>query len=219
MVKMKSERLSQGEAYQRILEAAEPLFAERNPELVSFRDLASAAGVSLSAINYHFGTRQALFRQIFLRRARAQTERRTARLEQLTREGREGDIEAIIEAFVHPALNVQPGDKHDLFNKMRARLVADASPDSRATLSEAYDDNDRLFVEALSSALPHLSLKDVHWRFHFLVGSMIYTMSDFGQLEEVSSGVCSPANSEESIHHIIHAFAAALRAPATSPVK
>ncbi|WP_166935649.1 TetR/AcrR family transcriptional regulator [Candidatus Pantoea communis] len=217
MLKKKSERLPQGEAYQRILEAAEPLFAERNPELVSFRDLASAAGVSLSAINYHFGTRQALFRHIFLRRARAQTERRSASLQQLKLTGLENDIEAIIEAFVQPALNVQPGDKHDLFNKMRARLVADASPDSRATLSEAYDVNDRLFVEALAKALPHLSLKDVHWRFHFLVGSMIYTMSDFGQLAEISSGVCSPEDSSESIRYIIQAFAAALRAPATSP--
>ncbi|MEH0873167.1 TetR family transcriptional regulator [Pectobacterium cacticida] len=216
MVKKRGERLSQGEAYQRILEAAEPLFAERNPELVSFRDLASAAGVSLSAINYHFGTRQALFRQIFLRRARIQTERRLAYLEQLKREGREKDIEAIIEAFIRPVFNVQPGDKNDLFNKMRARLVADASPDSHATLREAYDDNDRLFIEALAGALPHLSLKDIYWRFHFLVGSMIYTMSDFGQLEESSGGICSPVNSEESIHYMIHTFSAALRAPSTT---
>ena len=62
-------RLQHGEARERIIEAAEKLFAVDGYDAVSFRDLTAAAGVSLSAIHYHFGSKEAVFSEIFARRA------------------------------------------------------------------------------------------------------------------------------------------------------
>ena len=41
---------------ERILKAAEALFAERGFETVSLRDITGAADANVAAVNYHFGS-------------------------------------------------------------------------------------------------------------------------------------------------------------------
>jgi len=48
----------------RLLAAATPLFARRGLNGVSVRELASAAGVNLSMISYHFGGKEGLYAEI-----------------------------------------------------------------------------------------------------------------------------------------------------------
>ena len=50
---------------QRILQAAEPLFADLGFSGVSMRAIANAAGVHLGQLPYHFGTKEALYREIW----------------------------------------------------------------------------------------------------------------------------------------------------------
>ncbi len=64
-------RLNNGEARERIIEVAETLFATRGYDSVSFRDLTQEAGVSLSAIHYHFGSKAGVLSEIFARRAKS----------------------------------------------------------------------------------------------------------------------------------------------------
>src|ERR1700682_4102017 len=52
----------------RILDAAESLFMEHGFEATSLRSLTTAAGVNLAAVNYHFGTKEVLFRAVLTRR-------------------------------------------------------------------------------------------------------------------------------------------------------
>jgi TetR/AcrR family transcriptional regulator len=48
----------------KILSAATPLFAKHGLNGVSIRDLASAAGVNLSMVSYHFGGKEGLYAEI-----------------------------------------------------------------------------------------------------------------------------------------------------------
>ena len=50
-------RVGQSDPQAAILDAAERLCGERGIEAVSLRDIAKAAGVNLSALNYYFGSR------------------------------------------------------------------------------------------------------------------------------------------------------------------
>lgn len=209
-------RLAHGEAYQRIIDAAEILFSERSPDQVGFRELAAAAGVSLSAIHYHFGSKEALLKEIFSIRAAPLTKRRAESLACLKDEGRDRDLEAVLEAFVRPAFDVTRGNREDLFNKLRARLAVESSTMTRETISEAFDDNDAVFLDVIQRAVPNLSPADIYWRFHFFVGAMIYTMSDSGQLEGLSKGACDPSNVEDSIAQLVRSFDAVFKAPAIS---
>lgn len=53
---------------ERILTAAEELFARHGFDGASLRQLTAAAGVNLAAVNYHFGSKDRLIEEVFRRR-------------------------------------------------------------------------------------------------------------------------------------------------------
>src|SRR3981081_4013505 len=71
----------------RILDAAELLFMEHGFEATSLRQLTSAAGVNLAAVNYHFGSKEELFQAVLTRRLDPMNQERIDLLDKL--EGRE----------------------------------------------------------------------------------------------------------------------------------
>ena len=52
-----------------ILDTAERLFARSSFSSVSLREITAEAGVNLAAVNYHFGSKDALLLAVFRRRA------------------------------------------------------------------------------------------------------------------------------------------------------
>ena len=84
---------------------------------------------------------------------------------------------------------------------------------TRDIVSRAFDENDLFFIEELRTALPDLAHEDLHWRFHFLVGAMIYTMSDSGQLDGLSGGKCSSSKTDIALSAMIKTFSALFRSP------
>ncbi|PID80438.1 hypothetical protein CSB20_07525 [bacterium DOLZORAL124_64_63] len=56
------------ETKEKLLDAAECLFARRGFDEVSVRELATEAGVNVAAVNYHFQTKENLFREVIARR-------------------------------------------------------------------------------------------------------------------------------------------------------
>ena len=211
-----AKRLPHGQAKPRILDAAEVLFANAGLDGVSFRDLAKAAGVSLSAIHYHFGSKRAVLADVFARRARRLVERRLALLRGLHR-NRQGQyrLQDVLDAFLRPAFEVTQGDRNDLFNRLLARLAVESGEVMRKIISEAFDENDLLFIDEIAKTVPHLKREDVHWRFHFFVGAMIYTMSDAGQLMGLSGGRCDAHDTEMALKNMVSAFTALFEATST----
>ena len=58
--------MAQSETVERILDAAEQLFAEKGFAETSLRLITSKAGVNLAAVNYHFGSKKALIHAVDL---------------------------------------------------------------------------------------------------------------------------------------------------------
>lgn len=85
---------------EQLILTAERLFAESGIASVSMRQIGSAAGQrNHSAIQYHFGSKDALVRAIFAYRMEAVNRRR---LEMLEQAGPEPSLRALVEAFVYP---------------------------------------------------------------------------------------------------------------------
>ena len=92
---------------ERILDAAERLFAQRGFHGVSIRDITGAADVDVALANYHFGSKQGLLEAVFLRRAEDLNSERLARLDAAIAgaRGQPPQLEEIIDAFTHPLLD------------------------------------------------------------------------------------------------------------------
>src|SRR3954471_7344996 len=76
----------QHETRRRILDAAEELFMQHGFEGASMRQLTGKAGVNLAAVNYHFGSKDALIEAVFQRRLDPMNAARLAELDRLEKE-------------------------------------------------------------------------------------------------------------------------------------
>jgi AcrR family transcriptional regulator len=193
------------------MDAAEQLFADHGWTAVSVRSIVSAAGVNLAALNYYFGSKEQLLAEIFAVRAKPIAEERVRLLAGI--EGQGGSppsVERILEAFLRPALTL--GSDQASFVKLRARLATEPEAITRKILADAFDESSRPFLAALARALPDLPEADLHWRFHFLLGTMVYTMANVGRIQALTDGKCDPGQSDLALQNIVPFLAAGFRA-------
>src|SRR5918995_5698455 len=94
----------QHETRTRILDAAEELFMQHGFEGTSMRQLTTQAGVNLAAVNYHFGSKDALIEAVFRRRLDPMNAARIAALDELEASGRALAPDALIRAFIGESL-------------------------------------------------------------------------------------------------------------------
>ena len=64
-LKRKSNAVDIGSSQQRILTAAEELFAASGYEGTSVRQIAQRAGVPVALVSYHFGSKLGVYRRVF----------------------------------------------------------------------------------------------------------------------------------------------------------
>lgn len=197
---------------QRLMDASEHLFAEHGWNAVSIRTIATAAGVNLAALHYHFGSKEQLLSEIFTARARPIAEERLRLLAEIDLDNAPS-LERILEAFLRPALTVGADERFGgrAFVKLRARLATEPETVSRRILSDAFDESSGEFLRALAFALPDLPQADLEWRFHFMLGTMFYTMADAGRIQSLTDGRCDPGRVEDALAHIIPFLAAGFR--------
>jgi len=196
---------------ERILDAAERLFAARGFHGVSIRDITGAAGVDVALANYHFGSKQGLLEAVFMRRAADLNAERLARLDALLATGRRKapTLEEIIDAFTHPLLDRSarggPGWKSYF------ALIAEInnSPEFGGVLmTKTYDPVVQRFIEAIRRALPGCDGRDLYWAYHFLSGALTLTFAETGRIDKLSGGVCR-SNDLDAVHERLVPFCAA----------
>ena len=191
----------------RILHAAEELFAEQGFATTSLRQVTSRADVNIAAVNYHFGSKDNLINEVFRRRMDVMSAERLAALRQAV-ETAPGQLEPILAAFIEPALAMAQ-DRHGggAFIRVIARTYAENNEKLRKFLSDQYGHVLREFAHALADCLPGLSKETLYWRLDFLSGALTYAMADFGLIKR-------PLNVPEATHrrhaaHMLIRFAAA----------
>ena len=165
----------------RILDAAEELFTEHGFEATSLRQLTTAAGVNLAAVNYHFGSKEELFQAVLTRRLDPMNQERMELLEALEHEadGKAPSCEKVIFTMLIPALRLARDEKRGGKNFLRVlgRAYADPAPFIRHFLHAQYAEMIGRYKEAFLRALPHLSKQELTWRLHFVMGALSYTLA------------------------------------------
>ncbi len=200
-----------GSTKERILGAAESLFAQRGFDGASLRQLTSAAGVNLAAVNYHFGSKEKLVEQIFRRRLDALNNSRLQALSLV--EGAETTtLEDVLSAFIRPALDLSHDESGSLFMRVLARAFAEHDDTLRRFLSDNYGHVMRQFTAEFARLLPQLTKQELYWRIDLVSGALTHAMSGFGMIQR-KSGVSEIEHREETAQHLIRFAVAGLSHP------
>ena len=201
-----------GSTKERILAAAETLFAQRGFDGASLRQLTSDAGVNLAAVNYHFGSKEKLVEQVFRRRLDTLNAQRLAALARVAAQP-DTRLEDVLDAFIRPALELSHEDSGSLFMRVLARAFAEHDDSLRKFLSENYGHVMRQFTAEFARLLPQLSKEELYWRIDLVTGALTHAMSGFGMIQR-KSDVSERTHREQTVAHLIRFSAAGLRAGA-----
>jgi len=178
----------------RILDAAEELFMQHGFEGTSMRLLTSKAGVNLAAVNYHFGSKDALIEAVFRRRLDPMNAARVAALDRLERDasGQPLAPDAIIRAFVGPSLHLIEDAKGGGRNFIRllGRTYTDPAKAIRALIGQLYVPAMERFKAAFERALPQMPREELVWRMHFMFGTLAYTLAATDTVQLIAG--CKP---------------------------
>jgi len=175
----------------RILDAAEELFAQKGHEGVSVRQIMSKAEADVSLAYYHFKSKRDLFDQVMLRRVEILNDIRLKALEAV--EERHPDdaptVEEIIDAFTHPLLDLLANEHEEWQHYFQLIAQINNSPEWGGELMTRYfDPLVKRFVEALRKALPDCDDADLFWSYHFLSGALTLTFAETGRIDNLSGG-------------------------------
>jgi len=184
----------QHETRTRILDAAEELFMQHGFEGTSMRLLTAKAGVNLAAVNYHFGSKDALIEALFRRRLDPMNAERVAALERLE----DLSAENIIRAFVRPSLRLiedaQGGGRN--FIRLLGRTYTEPAKPVRVLIGQMYAPTMERFKTALERALPQMPRDELVWRMHFMFGTLAYTLAATDTVQLIAG--CKPEDRHDA---------------------
>lgn len=164
---------------QRLIQAAAHHYAESGFERMSVRAITQDAGANLSAVNYYFGSKEALLLAVFESAIHPMNADRLARLEAAlsASEGAPLAVETVLDAFLMPM--VEAAERTDggptTFLRAMARFLSEGDELMQRIDEKCFREIKRRFSLEFSRALPELPEEEVRWRFHFAIGSVIGT--------------------------------------------
>jgi AcrR family transcriptional regulator len=203
-----------------ILNVAEKICARSGFEGLSVRAIAEEAKVNIAALNYHFGTKQQLFIEMFERRVEPINAERVERLEACISKPGGETLEDIIEAFVAPPMRLTSlvqsnGDSALVVMQFLSRKFS--MPGETDFLEKYYEPVRSRFLLALRRQLPDLPQEELVWRYNIMVGMIVYAMAGadrMTRLPAVFGHSAAPAKVglEDAVGTMVNFVAAGFRA-------
>jgi AcrR family transcriptional regulator len=198
-------------ARERLLDAAEKLFADYGYNGVSVRQIVHAAKVNLGAVPYHFGTKEKLFKEVLYRRAAPLRAEREALIKRLTETGKKPELEDVLWALLEPGFRAS--HENASFRRLLGRASMDPTPEVRKLMAEIYNP-DFLFVpKELRKACADLPDEVFYWRLNCFYGVMLFVQADTGKIQTIAGKKFDTSRPDTALKYVIPFLAAGFRSP------
>ena len=202
---MQDNRLSDTRA--RILDAAERLFMAHGYDGTSMRQITGEAGVNLAAVNYHFGSKEALIQEVFRRRLNWLNEERMRALDEMEAAagGQALKPSQIVDAFFGTMIRMAEDEERGgvIFLRLLGRTLTEPSDFIRAFLAHEYKTVVERYKEALFRSLPDVPKAEIVWRFHFMLGATSYAIAGTDALRLVTDWGIEAEDSEDRLDRLL----------------
>ncbi|MHC4341848.1 MAG: TetR/AcrR family transcriptional regulator [Planctomycetota bacterium] len=201
------------ETCERLLDAAERLFGEHGIDAASLRDITREAGVNVAAVNYHFGSKEALLPAICERRFTPLNAERIRMLDLAESAAGESPptVESIVQAFVGPTVRVCR--EHPDFMRLLGHIHHQPELMHEVVLKQCrFDDVVSRFRSAVIRAFPDSKIVDLWWGMNFMIGALVHTWMHLKNVEVLSKGEAVYDSDEAMIGRLVTFATAGLRA-------
>src|SRR5258708_14664295 len=196
--------------------AVERLMTERYYLEPSLREITSYAGANVAAVNYHFGSKDALVHAVIERDLTEHAREQLEGLDACARSQPPAGIEEIVWAWMRPALVPADGERPTLFARLTSRAASGRSPGLRQLGDATHAASHARFYELLSARLPDLPAGELTFRIAMaassLAGIIVGAFAD-----AVVAGNPSAARCDESVRRAIACITGVLAAPPPTP--
>lgn len=171
---------------EQLLNVAEQLIAERGYAGTTVRAIATQAKANLAAVNYHFGSKEDLFKAIFSRIAKPIVAQQLAILDDLQKQESLPSVEEILTAFLKPCFQKIVQDES--FRTVRAQFMGRcwSEPEPLQNIASGEFMESRLaFLNILQQVIPDCSRRELNWKLDLVIATLIRVQNEAGKPESL----------------------------------
>jgi AcrR family transcriptional regulator len=203
---------------ERVLDAAEAVFAECGFAGASLRRIVLEARVNLATVYYYFGSKNGLMEAVLKRRFGPLREEHLDRLRRAEEgaAGRPVGLEQILEAMLLPPLHLAltPSPRSRAVTRLIGRIVTEPDRHTQQILRSQRAPVRDAFLRALGRTLPKIPSDVLRWRLEFAWGALALILCNPHKLELETHGERNPVDAERVVAEMIAFFSPAFQAPA-----
>lgn len=201
----------------RIMAAAEPLFARDGLAGVSLRQITSAAGVNLAAVNYHFYDKPTLYKELLVFRLRRINRERLTLLQALEPPSEPPTpppaLTDIIAALARP-LFLPSAETGPHAPRLVGRLFLERTDGLDAVVREEVEPVLTRFGQACRRHAMALAPEDFMWRFSQMIGALHHAVLLLPDIAVLTRHLCRPEQAGRALANFCTSAAQGLQAPA-----
>jgi AcrR family transcriptional regulator len=205
----------------RILDAAEVEFAAHGFVETSVRTITTKAKVNLAAVNYHFGSKKGLIQAVtdrFLGPLSQHLQIQLNAYEKSAHQSQndEHELRILFNILAQSCQYVAQHNHHSL--AVFARLINTAYSQSqghlRKHLTKQYGASFLYFMKILRQFMPVMTNEQFFWRFHYLLGMLVFSLSSSEALLAICEGeYASHRSLDQIMADLVPIMASAAQAP------
>ncbi|MGD9859846.1 MAG: TetR/AcrR family transcriptional regulator [Marinobacterium sp.] len=200
----------------RIIQAAEKLFSEQGFKETTMRQITGLAEVNLAAVNYHFGSKFGLIRSVAERSLSPLCEQVDKGLVQLNVADATPGLDQLLQLMAQALVHVHGQNQNALSVLMRLldQAYLPSQHDLQAFLRERYGARFDRYLQYFRADAAPLDEREFFWRLHFLLGSVIFTLSNMHTLSALEQqGEATEVKLEQILARMIPVISAGMKAP------
>lgn len=187
---------------ERILAAAEHLFAQKGADKTSVREITAQAGLNVASVNYYFRSKDALAEALFARLAERATSMRLAELSaykgSVQALGEPMQLEALVACFIRPYF--EPARTGELFARFILQHRLEPNDMTQRVYEQYLDPFALTFIDALCETDARVPRAQWIWRYTLMIGTVLLAVTDAtagNRLAKLSRGLADAARGDE----------------------
>lgn len=201
----------------RILSAAQKLFADKGFDATSVRDITSEAGCNVASVNYHFGGKDNLYLETFRSMLTVLRDRRLEMMGELMARVPTPSLEEFVETFAVIMIEPLVGDSRGrmFLNLVSREMIAPRLPDG-VLVEEFFEPMMERATAALARVGPPLDTGSARLCVMSMVGQLLHSLKAHHLLMDLGRSELVPTQHSEQIAHFVRFTVGGIRACAES---